>query len=75
MDNFVVLPNLFYGAGRDTKYGLGALEHGSEEHTRMRSVWTKMTVPPVMEDIAHLLEFVLENKETNDGLVGFMGIV
>jgi carboxymethylenebutenolidase len=70
---FVVLPNLYYRAGRDTKYGSDALEHGSEEHTRMRSVRTKMTISPIMEDIACLLEFVLENKETNDGLVGVHG--
>jgi carboxymethylenebutenolidase len=36
---FVVLPNLYYRAGRDTKYGIDALE----------------------------------NKETNDGLVGVHG--
>src|SRR5919202_3370491 len=49
---FVVLPNLYYRAGRDTKYGPDVLEHGSPEHTRMRAVRTRMTIPPVMEDFA-----------------------
>ena len=46
---FVMLPNLYYRAGKDTKYGPDVLKHGSAEHTRMRAVRTKMTIPPVME--------------------------
>lgn len=70
---FVLLPNLYYRAGRDTKYGPDALEEGSAEHARMRAVRTKMTIPPVLEDIDCLLEFVSGHKETNDGLVGIHG--
>ena len=44
---YVMLPNLYYRAGRDTKYGPDVLEHGSAEHTRMRAVRTKMTIPPI----------------------------
>jgi carboxymethylenebutenolidase len=54
----VLLPNLYYRAGRDTMYGPDVLEHGSAEHTRMRAVRTKMTIPPVMKDIATMLAFV-----------------
>jgi carboxymethylenebutenolidase len=54
----VLLPNLYYRAGRDTVYGPQVLEHGSPEHQRMRAVRTKMTIPPVMEDIAAMLAFV-----------------
>ena len=54
----VLLPNLYYRAGRDTIYGPQVLEHGSPEHQRMRSVRTKMTIPPVMDDVAAMLAFV-----------------
>jgi carboxymethylenebutenolidase len=54
----VLLPNLYYRAGRDTIYGPQVLEHGSPEHQRMRAVRTKMTIPPVMDDVAAMLAFV-----------------
>src|SRR3954471_17870494 len=53
----VLLPNLYYRAGRDTKYGPDVLSHGSAEHTRMRAVRTNMTIPPVMHDIAALIAY------------------
>src|SRR5215472_15276049 len=55
---YVMLPNLYYRAGKDTKYGPDVLEHGSAEHTRMRAVRTKMTIPPVMDDIAAMFAFI-----------------
>jgi len=58
----VLLPNLYYRAGRDTKYGPDVLVHGSPEHQRMRAVRTKMTIPPVMDDIAAMIGY-LENVE------------
>src|SRR5437868_11660008 len=54
---YVLLPNLYYRAGKDTKYGPDVLEHGSAEHTRMRAVRTKMTIPPVMDDVAALIDW------------------
>ena len=45
---YVLLPNLYYRAGRDTIYGPDVLETGSAEHARMRAVRTRMTIPPVM---------------------------
>src|ERR1700730_911626 len=53
----VLLPNLYYRAGRDTIYGPQVLEHGSPEHQRMRAVRTKMSIPPVMDEIATKLGF------------------
>jgi len=70
---FVVLPNLYYRAGRDTKYGPDVLDHGSAEHARMRAVRTKMTIPPVMDDIAALLDFVAGHAEATNGPVGMHG--
>jgi len=70
---FVLLPNLYYRAGRDTTYGPDVLEEGSAEHTRMRAVRTKMTIPPVMDDIAAMLAFVDADPAASNGPVGCHG--
>ncbi|HZB90241.1 MAG TPA: dienelactone hydrolase family protein [Stellaceae bacterium] len=69
----VLLPNLYYRFGRDTKYGPDVLEHGSAEHTRMRAVRTRMTIPPVMEDVAALLRFADGSGYATPGPVGCHG--
>ncbi len=69
----VLLPNLYYRAGRDTKYGADVLEHGSAEHTRMRAVRTKMTIPPVMQDIATMLAYIDGKPWAANGPVGCHG--
>jgi len=70
---FVALPNLYYRAGRDTKYGPDVLGKGSAEHTRMRAVRTKMTIPPVMGDVAAMLDFVDTHEAGKPGPVGAHG--
>jgi len=70
---YMLLPNLYYRAGRDTKYGPDVLEHGSAEHQRMRSVRTKMTIPPVMDDVAALISFADQQKAAGKGMVGIHG--
>lgn len=70
---YVMLPNLYYRAGRDTIYGPDVLEHGSAEHQRMRAVRTKMTIPPVMDDIAAMLRFVDTQPAARPGPVGTHG--
>jgi carboxymethylenebutenolidase len=70
---FVLLPNLYYRAGRDTKYGPDVLEKGSADHTRMRAVRTKMTIPPVMDDVAAMLAYVDRHAEVKKGPVGTHG--
>jgi carboxymethylenebutenolidase len=69
----VLLPNLYYRAGRDTVYGPSVLEEGSDEHKRMRAVRTKMTIPPVMEDVAAMLDFVDRQDDVKRGPVGCHG--
>jgi carboxymethylenebutenolidase len=69
----VLLPNLYYRAGRDTKYGPDVLVHGSPEHQRMRAVRTKMTIPPVMEDVAALIAFADAQAGVRRGPVGVHG--
>ena len=55
---YVVLPNLYYRAGKATKYGPDVTTKGSPEQARMRAVRTRMTIPPVMDDFADMLAFV-----------------
>ncbi|MBM3491810.1 MAG: dienelactone hydrolase family protein [Alphaproteobacteria bacterium] len=69
----VLLPNLYYRAGRDTKYGADVLTEGSAEHARMRAVRTKMTIPPVMDDIAAMLAYADTRNEVKRGPIGCHG--
>ena len=69
----VLLPNLYYRAGRDTIYGPEVLVHGSPEHHRMRAVRTKMTIPPVMADVATLIAFADSLDGVQRGPVGVHG--
>ena len=70
---YVVLPNLYYRAGKDTRYGPDVLTKGSAEQARMRAVRTKMTIPPVMEDIADLQSFLDTQPAAKQGPVGAHG--
>ena len=69
----VLLPNLYYRAGRDTKYGPDVLTKGSADHTAMRAIRTKMTIPPVMEDVASMLAFLDSHPDARPGPVGVHG--
>lgn len=69
----VLLPDLYYRAGRDTRYGPDVLEEGSAEHARMRAVRTKMTIPPVMRDVAALVAFCDSDPAIAGGPVGCHG--
>src|SRR4051812_9610432 len=70
---YVMLPNLYYRAGKDTKYGPDVLEKGSTEQARMRAVRTKMTIPPVMDDLAAMIAYADGQKEVKKGPVGTHG--
>src|SRR5689334_2478341 len=70
---YVLLPNLYYRAGRDTIYGPSVQEEGSAEHKRMRAVRTKMTIPPVMDNLAAILAFVEQESEVKKGPAGCHG--
>ena len=69
----VVLPNLYYRAGRDTKYGPNVLEEGSPDHEAMRAVRTRMTIPPVMDDVADMLAWLDGREDAAVGPVGAHG--
>ncbi len=70
---YVLLPNLYYRAGHDTIYGPEVRETGSAEHTRMRAVRTRMTIPPVMEDVGAMLSFIDAQDAVTHGPVGAHG--
>ena len=69
----VLLPNLYYRAGRDSVFGPDVLEKGSAEQTRMRAIRTRMTIPPIMQDVAAMLDYVDELDFVADGPVGCHG--
>ena len=69
----VLLPNLYYRAGRDTKYGPQVLVHGSPEHQRMRAVRTKMMIPPVTDDIAAMIGYLDAAQGVRAGPIGVHG--
>jgi carboxymethylenebutenolidase len=70
---YVLLPNLYYRAGRETIFGPDVLDQGSPERERMRAVRTKMTIPPVMEDVIAMLAFADRQNEVKPGPVGAHG--
>jgi carboxymethylenebutenolidase len=71
---FVVLvPNLYYRAGPDTYYGPDVLTEGSDDYKRMRAVRTKMTIPPVMEDIGDMIAWCDAQDFVTAGPVGAHG--
>jgi carboxymethylenebutenolidase len=70
---YVLLSNLYYRAGRDTIFGPDVHEEGSAEHKRMRAIRTKMTIPPVMDDVGAMLSFADRQKEVKKGPVGCHG--
>lgn len=70
---YVLLPNLYYRAGRDSVFGPDVLEKDSPEYTRMRAIRTKMTIPPVMADIGTMLDFVVEQDAAKAGHAGVHG--
>jgi carboxymethylenebutenolidase len=69
----VLLPNLYYRAGRDTFFGPDVLTKGSDDHTRMRAIRTKMTIPPVMNDVADMLAYVDARDDMTSDRVGVHG--
>src|SRR5918998_3463617 len=70
---YVLLPNLYYRAGRDTIYGADVLERGSADYARMRAVRTKMTIPPVMADVAAMLALIDRQEAAEPGPAGARG--
>ena len=69
----ILLPNLYYRAGRDSVFGPGVLVQGDPERDRMRAIRTKMTIPPVMRDVAAMLDHLDADPAVRPGPVGVHG--
>jgi carboxymethylenebutenolidase len=69
----VLLPNLYYRAGRDSTFGPDVLDKESADHTRMRAIRTKMTIPPVMSDIEAMIAYIDAQPHIKGGPVGAHG--
>ena len=69
----VLLPNLYYRAGRDSMFSPQVLDKNSPEWARMRAIRTKMTIPPVMSDFGALLDFIDASGWAARGAVGVHG--
>lgn len=69
----VLVPDLYYRAGPANRYGPDVLTEGSPDHTAMRAIRTKMTIPPVMEDVADLLAHIDADPAIAAGPVGVHG--
>ena len=68
----VLLPNLYYRAGGNPMFDANVLaDH--PERARMRAIRTKMTIPPVMDDIAAMLGFLDRQASVKPGPVGVHG--
>ena len=65
---FVIQPNLYYRAGRDFKnFGPHVLDEDHPARERMRTVRSKMTIPPVMEDVGTMIEWADEHPDAQTG--------
>ncbi|MEZ5225864.1 MAG: dienelactone hydrolase family protein [Acidimicrobiales bacterium] len=70
---FVLVPNLYYRAGADTTFGPEVLDGKSDDYHRMRAIRTKMTIPPVMDDVADMITFIDAHPDAAPGGVGAHG--
>jgi carboxymethylenebutenolidase len=50
------------------------LEEGGAERERMRAIRTKMTIPPVMNDFAAMLDFIDRQGEVKQPMVAATAI-
>src|SRR6185312_16262129 len=70
---YVLLPNLYYRAGRGTTLDTSALSEGSPERRRMWELMKSLSNDLVAEDTETLLAFVERQKEVRKGPLGCVG--
>lgn len=70
----VLLPNLYYRAGRDTKFGPEVMVKESETWRRMREIRTNLMIPPVADDVRAMIAFLDDHPDmARPGTVGVHG--
>jgi carboxymethylenebutenolidase len=70
---YVLLPNLYYRAGRGTTLDTSALSEGSPERQRMWDLLKSLTNELVAEDTAAMLAFIDRQSEARQGPLGCVG--
>jgi carboxymethylenebutenolidase len=70
---YVLLPNLYYRAGRDSTIDQRALTEDGPERQRMWDLLKSLSNALVTEDTAALLDFVDHQKEAKKGPLGCVG--
>jgi carboxymethylenebutenolidase len=70
---YVLLPNLYYRAGRGTTLDTSALSEGSTERARMWDLLKSLTNELVAEDTAAMLAFIDRQGEARQGPLGCVG--
>ena len=71
---YVLVPNLYYRAGRDTThFGPDVHEDGTEARDRMRAIRTKLTIGPMMADIGAMIGYVDAQDDAKPGPIGCHG--
>jgi carboxymethylenebutenolidase len=70
---YVLLPNLYYRAGRGTTLDTTALSEGSPERERMWRLLKSLTTALVAEDTADMLAFIDRQSEVRKGPLGCVG--
>jgi carboxymethylenebutenolidase len=70
---YVLLPNLYYRAGRGTTLDTSALSEGSPERQRMWDLLKSLTNQLVAEDTAAMLAFIDRQSEARQGPLGCVG--
>ncbi len=70
----VLLPNLYYRSGRDTKFGPEVMVKESDTWRRMREIRSNLMIPPVADDVSAMIAFVDDHPEmVRAGTVGVHG--
>ena len=69
----VLLPYLFHRAGRNMMFSSEVLNRCSAAHTRLRTACSRMTIPPVMDDVVAMIACLATRKSVKHGLIGELG--
>jgi carboxymethylenebutenolidase len=70
---YVLLPDLYYRAGGNTRFDMSALTPDSPERARMFELMNGLSNEMVMDDTEALLAFIDRQKEAKPGPVGGVG--
>ena len=70
---YVLLPDLYYRAGGNTRFDMSALTPDSPERARMFTLMNGLTNAMIMEDTESLLAFIDQQEAAKPGPIGIVG--